>query len=65
METPDPNIMPEINLGIVDKVRSAGQWLADHLSILPANVDLALSEHRGGASVMLDEALDYEQIETD
>lgn len=70
METPDPNIMPEINLGIMDRVRNAGQFLARVLTVQQLashgdHIPSWLEPADTGAEAMLDQALDYDQLETD
>lgn len=54
MQEQTPNIMPRINL-----LEGVGTWIAQHLSLLPSQSELCLTEHRG-ASEMLDEALDQQ-----
>lgn len=41
----------------VSRVGKALDWLIEHGTMLPNHVELCLSEHRGGASEMIDSEL--------
>jgi len=53
MQEQDPNIMPRISL-----VSGVGEWIAQHLSFLPSQSEICLTEHNRGAEAMLSEHLD-------
>jgi hypothetical protein len=64
MERPDPNIMPEIHIGMADVARAALDGLKWFVSLPSGGYPSEYPKHpeRRGAAAMLDAALDQPQL---